>query len=321
MKTKYVNLVWGLLLIVGGGLFLADNLGYLNLDILSPMVWTGIFGAASLVFLALYLASGVQKWGLLFPASISAGIALTIYLATATNANAAVGAPVLLSIAVPFAVAFALDTRRHWWALIPAWVMAVLTLITLVVDRVSGELIGSLFMFAVALPFLAVYLYNRTRRWALIPAFAISAVAVIPLLANRFTGELIGAYVTLMIAVPFFIVYLWSPKNWWALIPAGFMGSIAIGLLVFLPGPGEIEHPEWMAALLFLGWALTFGALWLRRSSQPTGWAGYPALGFALASPLVFFLGDNFELVWPLIIIAMGIAVLIGSLRKRSSLA
>ncbi len=224
MRTKYVNFVWGLLLIVGGGLFLADNLGYLNLDILSPLVWAGIFGAASLMFLALYLASGVQKWGLLFPVSVFAGIALTIYLAEATNANAAVGAPVLLSIAVPFAVAFGLDTRRHWWALIPAWVMTVLTLITLVVDRVSGELIGSLFMFAIALPFLAVYLYNRTRRWALIPAFAMSALAVIPLLANSVAGELIGAYVTMMIAVPFFIVYLWSPEELVGLDPGRLHG-------------------------------------------------------------------------------------------------
>jgi len=321
MKAKSVNLFWGLILILGGGLFLADNLGYLNLDSLTPYVWSVIFGAASLLFLALYLVSGVQKWGLLFPASISAGVALTIYMANATNADAAVGAPVLISVAVPFAVAFLLDARRNWWALIPTWVMVVITLITLVVDHVSGEAIGSLFMFAVALPFAGVYLANRTRRWALIPAFVISAIAVIPLLANRATGELIGAYVTMMIALPFFIVYLWSPKNWWALIPAGFMGTIAIGLLVFLPGPGEIEHPEWMAALLFLGWALTFGALWLRRRSQPTEWAGYPALGFALSSPLVFFLGDNFELVWPIIIIALGIMVLFGSLRKHSPLA
>jgi hypothetical protein len=73
-----------------------------------------------------------------------------------------------------------------------------------------------------------------------------------------------------------------------------------------------------MAGFMFLGWALTFGALWLRRKDQPTAWAGYPALGLALASVLAFIVGDNFELYWPIIIIAVGITVLFSSLRNRS---
>ena len=317
MKAKYANLFWGVILILGGGLFLAQNLGYM--DDLAPLVWSGVFGVASLMFLAAYLISGVQNWGWLFPASISAGVALTIYLAENARVGAAVGAPVLISVGLPFAVAFLLDPRKRWWALIPAWVMTVLTLIVLVVDHVSGEWIGGLFMFSIALPFFGVYLADRTRRWALIPAFVMTVLGVIPLMVNVVSGEMIGGFVTLMIALPFFFVYFWSPKNWWALIPAGVMGTIALSLLVFLPGPGEITHPEWMAAFMFLGWTLTFGALWLRRQEQPTDWAAYPALGFALASVLAFFVGDRFELYWPIIIIAVGILVLFGSLRRRSA--
>jgi hypothetical protein len=123
-----------------------------------------------------------------------------------------------------------------------------------------------------------------------------------------------------MIALPFLAVFFWSPKNWWALIPAGFMGTVAVNLLLFLPGPGEVEHPEWMAGGMFLGWALTFGALWLRRSDQqPTAWAAYPAIGLGLAAVMAFFLGTRFELFWPLAIIAVGIVVLFGSLRGRAA--
>lgn len=317
MKARTSNILWGLVMILGGGLFLAENLGYL--DGLEPLVWSGIFAAASVVFLVAYAINGWRQWGWLFPASISAGVALTIYLAEYSTANAAVGAPVLIGVGLPFAVAFFLDPRQRWWALIPAWVMTVLTLIIFFVDRVSGELIGSLFMFSIALPFLAVYLSNRTRRWALIPAFVLTAVGIIPLLVTQVSGEAIGAYVTLMIALPFVAVFLWSRQNWWALIPAGFMGTIAISMLLFLPGPGLIVHPEWMAGSMFLGWALTFGVLWLLRGSQPTAWAAYPAIGLALASVMAFFFGTRFELFWPLALIAVGIAVLFGSLRGRAA--
>ena len=316
MKAKYGNLFWGLILILAGGLFLAQNMGYL--EGLAPLVWAGIFAAASLLFLIGYLINGLQNWGWLFPTTITAGVALTIYLAEYTNSDAVVGAPVLIGVGLPFAVAFLLDPRRRWWAMIPAWIMIVLTLILFFVDRASGEWIGALVLFSIALPFLAVYLVDRTRRWALIPAFVLTAVGIIPILVTQVSGETIGAYVTLMIALPFFVVYFWSPKNWWALVPAGVMGTIAISLLVFQREPGDVANPQWMAGFMFLGWALTFGALWLRRKDQATAWAGYPALGLALASALAFIVGDNFELYWPIIIIAVGITVLFGSLRNRS---
>ena len=317
MKARTSNILWGLVLILGGGLFLAENLGYL--DGLGALTWAGIFAAASLFFLAAYAINGLKQWGWLFPASISGGVALTIYMAETTSADAAVGAPVLISIGLPFAVAFALDPRRRWWALIPAWVMAVLTLVILVADRVSGELIGSLFMFSIALPFLVVYLANRIYRWALIPAFVLTAVGIIPLLATQVSGEAFGAYACLMIALPFLAVFLWSRQNWWALIPAGIMGTAAVNLLIFLPGPGEIVRPDWLTAGMFLGWALTFGALWLLRRDQPTAWAAYPAIGLGLGGIMAFFLGTRFDLFWPLAIIAVGIVVLLGSLGGRTA--
>ena len=57
MKARYANLFWGVILILGGGLFLAQNLGYL--EGLTPLVWSGIFGATSLLFLVGYLISGL----------------------------------------------------------------------------------------------------------------------------------------------------------------------------------------------------------------------------------------------------------------------
>jgi hypothetical protein len=317
MKSTYVNILWGAALILGGGLFLAQNLGYF--DQLSPQFWMAAFAGASLLFFASYLLSGIRHWGWLFPASMTAALALTIGLSEVGFTDAAIGAPVLAAAGLPFVVAFALDPRKHWWALIPAWVMAMLTLLVLVTTSVSGEMIAALVLFGIGLPFLAVYLADRSRWWALISAFTLCAVGLIPLLVNHVGGEMMGALVLLMLALPFLAVFLWSPRNWWALIPAGILGSIGLSLLL---GSIEVFGAYWetlISAFMFLGWAATFGLLWMRRDSQPTEWAKYPALVMLGAALVTMVLGSGMQKYWPLALIAVGALVLLNNLRSHQA--
>jgi hypothetical protein len=318
MRSTYVNLLWGAALILGGGLFLAQNLGYF--DRFSPQFWMAAFAGTSLLFFASYFLSGIRHWGWLFPASMTAALALTIGLSEAGFTDAAIGAPVLASVGLPFVVAFALNPRQHWWALIPAWVMAVLTLIVLATTRLPGEFIAALLLFGIALPFLVVYLADRSRWWALIPAFTLGVVGLIPLLANRLSGEAMGAFVLLvLLALPFLVVYLVSPPNWWALIPAGVLGSIGLSLLL---SSIEVFGASWntlISAFMFLGWAATFGLLWMRRGSQPTEWAKYPALAMLGVALVTMILGSGMQQYWPLALIAVGALVLLNNLRERQS--
>ena len=317
MRSTYVNILWGVALILGGGLFLAQNLGYF--DRFSPQFWMAAFAGASLLFFASYFLSGIRHWGWLFPASVSAALPLTIGLSEAGFTDAAIGALILASVGLPFVVAFALDPRNHWWALIPAWVMAVLTLIALATTRLPGEFIAALLLFGIALPFLVVYLVDRSRWWALIPAFTLGVVGLLPLLANHLSGDLMGAFVLLLLALPFLVVYLASPPNWWALIPAGVLGSIGLSLLL---SSIEVFGTYWntlIGALMFLGWAATFGLLWLRRESQPTEWAKYPALIMLAAALVTMVLGSGIQQYWPLALIAVGALVLLNNLRARQS--
>jgi hypothetical protein len=317
MKSTYVNILWGAALILGGSLFLAQNLGYF--DRLSPQFWMVAFAGASLLFFASYILSGIRHWGWLFPASLSAALALTIGLSEAGFSDAAIGAPILASVGLPFVVAFALNPRNHWWALIPAWVMAMLTLLVLATSRVSGEVIAALVLFGIALPFLVVYLTDRSRLWALIPAFILSAVGLIPLLVNYVDGQVMGALVLLMLALPFLVVFLWSQRNWWALIPAGVLGSIGLSLLL---GSIDTFGTYWdtlISAFMFLGWAATFGLLWMRRESQPTEWAKYPALIMLAVALVTMILGSGMQQYWPLALIALGALVLLNNLRIGQS--
>jgi hypothetical protein len=219
-------------------------------------------------------------------------------------------------VAVPFLVAFALAPRRHWWALIPAWTIGIVSAIILISERVPGEWIAALVLYGIAMPFLVSYLLDRNRRWALLPAFILVAIGSLPLFATRLNGQMVGAAVLVMIALPFFFVFVLSAQNWWAMIPAGVLASIA--LEVFLTGAGRYELGQTAipAGIMFLGWSVTFVVLWLQRAKQPTDWTKYPALLCATVAAFIFLSGSGFEKWWPVLLIVAGILLLFVSVRS-----
>jgi hypothetical protein len=318
MKAKRMNLIWGIVLILAGGLFLVQNMGWFGE--ISPSIWTMIFAFISLLFFVTYFVSGLKEWGWLFPAFIFAGVSTTLLLATSGVDDPYVGAPVLIGVGLPFLAAFLINRKENWWALIPMWVMAVLTTIIFIVDRVAGEVIGTLFLWAVGLPFLVVYLADRSRKWALIPAFVLLAVGVIPLLAMQTSGTLIGAFVLFAVSLPFWIIFVTRQENWWALIPAGILTTL--GVVAALSGEGEIQPTvgRWIGGVFFLGIGATFGVLWLRRDKASTGWAVYPAVILLLIGLLTVIFGEGMqEYIFAVAVILLGVWVLYNNLRTKKT--
>lgn len=321
-RSRILSIFWGLVLIAIGGLWLAGKLDYVQFDLFSAQAWVVAFAVASAAFFLSYFLNGLQKWGWLFPAFICAALALTIGMSIAGLDGSFMGVPILAAVALPFYVGFALD-RTRWGLLIPAWVLTVLSAVTLLADLVEGEWIGALFLYAVAAPFLVVYLRDRSRKWALIPAAVIAVVGTIPLLVALFgDDDAVAVGVMLLFALPFFVVYFWSKGNWWALIPAGVFASIAAVVLLSLLVP---DQTPWLEAagsgLLFLGFGLTFGVLWLRRATQPTDWAKYPAAGLLAASLAAFVLGENFRDFWAVALIIVGVMLVAASLLPKREAA
>ena len=318
MKTRWINLFWGLVLVVVGGLYLLNVLGYITIDRNSPQLWIPVFGAFSLLFFATYFIQGVAHWGWLFPALIFGALSLLLAQVAAGADNAAMSAPVLAAVGIPFLVAFALEPRKRQWALIPASCMTVLTLIVTVVDRVPGEVIGGLVLFSIGLPFLVVYLVNRSRWWALIPALILIVLGAVTLLSSQ-APEFMGALVLFGIALPFFVIYIQSAKHWWALMTAGILTSLALIALITAVSEVAAEQGGVLGGVLFLGIAITFLVLWLRRASHPTDWAVYPAVVAGLAALIAFILGSRAEIVGPVVIITVGAVLLFLALRPKKT--
>lgn len=363
--NRKTDLIWGLVLILAGLLFLGQNLGYFN-D-LAPIVWVLVFAGLSVISFVTYFARGTQNWGWLFPAMGAGAIAAIIGLAEAGQDGAYLGTIMLWAMALPFGAAYLAGRQENWWALIPGGVLAVIGAVVLLADNIRGEWIGALIMFGIALPFAVIYLRNRQHWWALIPAYTLGVLGVIIVLSTAAPGEWIGALVMFAIALPFAVVYLrnrehwWAlipafvmgvlgivilvssfasgefigaffmfaiaapflivflrnrDEHWWALIPAGIMGSI--GLVVLLAGilPQAWDLERGLGGLLFLGWAATFGLLWLGRKALPTAWAKYPAAGFGITALIIFALPVRLENIWAAALIVIGAWMLLDNARQ-----
>jgi hypothetical protein len=312
MNKRLAALFWGIVLLGVGGYTLALTLGYAASQ--DPTLWAAIFGGVSLLALVFYFIDGVKNWGWLFPVGVFGGLAVMPGLAASGVDNPAIAAPLFVGIGLPFVVVFAIDQPKNWWALIPAGVMASLTLLLVAVDNVRGEWIAVGLFLVLAAGFLLVYLGRRVL-WAALVAFVMAALAVVTWTATTSHPELAGPLVSLAIGLPFLYVYLRFPERWWAIIPAGIMLTIGIVAAVLLVP--AVQGSPWDArignAMVLAGVAATFAVIWLREHRR---WAMVVTIVTAAVAigTLSFASLGTF---WPLLFIAAGVLLLYRALRPR----
>jgi len=317
MNVNKSSLFWGLLLIIGGGVALAQQFGYM--DQLPESAWMWVFALISLVALISYITSGFKEWGWLFPAGVFGGLAVTVALATNNVDSAAVGSPLFFGLLIPFAAAYLTDRTRNWWALIPGGVMLFLALTTLLVDNVGGEWVGSLFLFLIALSFFVVYLNNHTRTWALLVAYVMFVLSIAPAMASGGgdTAAYFGSVFLFAIALPFFVIYFRSAENWWAIIPAGVMTTLSIIAGLAIAGLIRNENQGGYAnAFLMFGLAITFAVVWLRHAKD---WAKVVTIVLAALAVASVFFATYSEIIWPVVIILAGGYLLFTAMRPKTA--
>ena len=171
MKKLDPSIVGGLILILAGGLFLLQTLGYL--DSVGDVFWGAIFLAAGALFLFAFFTG--SWWGAI-PGCVLAGIGALILLPDSLDFYG--GALFLGSISLAFWLVFLSGRHERWWALIPAGVLTTLAVVTFLPDMIGDMATGGVFFFGLALTFLLVALLAGMR-WAYYPAAALGFMGLL----------------------------------------------------------------------------------------------------------------------------------------------
>lgn len=171
------GLWWGVLLLVGGALWLGHTTGMFRVD---PAVTAIVFAIAGAGFAYAYLRSPINWWAAI-PAGACLGVAALIAVVEGLSVRGEWGASILLAgTGLGFGAAAVRDRLRSW-VFVPAAVMFAVALIVAIVplaDRgtaIAAAVVGFL---ALAVAALALVPVKGTRMiWLLMPAAVLAVVA------------------------------------------------------------------------------------------------------------------------------------------------
>jgi hypothetical protein len=242
MKRLDPRIIFGLLLIAGGGLALAQTMGLL--ENASGIFWGGVFLVAGLVFLSL-LPGG--HWWASFPGFTLVALGALILLPKQLEDFG--GALFLGGIALSFWYVYFTSRDQRWWAMIPAGVLSALA-VMIVVAQYFEEFGGAIFLGGIGLSFFAVYLSNRAERWwALIPGGVLVTLGGITIAAEHFGEFQTAGFFFLGLASTFLLVAVLAGMNWayWPATILGVMGLLGIASLL------DVANYLWAVALIGAG--------------------------------------------------------------------
>jgi len=209
--------------------------------------------------------------------------------------------------------------REQWWPLIPGCSLAGIGLAILTGDLVPAlDRFGAFFILGgMGLSFLLIYLTRRDYWWALIPGCTLAGIGLGELASGLVPGlgDLVAFFVLGGIGLSFLLIYLSRRDYWWAIIPSGSLFSVALMIVAERIFPDDVG----MVGILFLGLAITFGALgFVSTAAGRMKWPWIPAAVLAILG--VVFVGAGFEnagIAFGLIMVAVGVYFILRTARPR----
>ena len=203
MKRFDPRIVFGLLLLVGGGLALAQAMGYLKNA--SDIFWGGLFLAVGLVFLTLLFGG---HWWSAFPGFTLVGLGALILLPNSLDEFG--GAIFLGGIALAFFGVYLTNTSERWWALIPGGVLSTLAGVTIAAEKFGDFQTAGFFFFGLALTFLLVAVLARMS-WAYWPAAVLGVTGFLGIAALLDFANYIWAF--FLIAAGGFVLFRYFTRK------------------------------------------------------------------------------------------------------------
>jgi hypothetical protein len=185
---------WIIFLLLAGVYLLLNNLG-----IIGPwgdLIWGALFAAIGLGFLIWFFVDRTRWWRVIPGFTLlAAGAVIVLESQQITLGNWA-GAIVLFGVALAF---WALLLRRgdFWWALLPAGVLTVTSILVGVRAQLSAQVWTAALLIGLGLVFLLLYftrLGQTDTRWAIIPAGWLLLLGLITLISAFDLPKLIDTW-------------------------------------------------------------------------------------------------------------------------------
>jgi hypothetical protein len=247
MKRFDPRIIFGVLLLAGGGLALAQQMGYLKNA--TDIFWGGLFLAVGLVFFVLLFGG---HWWSAFPAFTLLGLGTLILLPDSVGDLG--GAIFLGAIALSFWYVYLTAREERWWAIIPGGVLTALSLLILA-STWFEQYSGAIVLGGIGLTFFGVYVSNpKERWWAIIPGGVLATLAGVTLAAERFGEFQTAGFFFLGLALTFLLVALLAGMKWayWPALVLGIMGVLGLAALF------NIANYIWAVALIAAGGFILF---------------------------------------------------------------
>lgn len=168
MDKQTMKLFWGIVLILAGIFFLLVTTDVISIKINAAWLFGILFFLGFLIFIGIYISMHRNQFWPLIPGIISLGLALLILgEEIGLKGNVAPGMFIMF-IGLSF-LAVAILHKENWWAIIPAGMVASVSLVIF-----FGDTVGVGLMFAgMGLTFIALYfiLLNTEEKhwWPLMP--------------------------------------------------------------------------------------------------------------------------------------------------------
>ena len=170
MKWIESRVLWGGLLILGGVMFLLQNLGILPLG---SLFWALLLCLAGVFFISIFLQQRDNWWALIPGFTLFSITTLIVLDWLAPQVTDVWGGSIVLGgIGLSFIIIYLLE-RQSWWALIPAGVLLTVAVVVGLGETWPGLEVGGIFFLGLGLTFALIALLPSVEddlRWAWIPA-------------------------------------------------------------------------------------------------------------------------------------------------------
>jgi hypothetical protein len=179
MKWLKSGIIWGILLILAGILFLLNSLHVIEI---SDYFWSILFLFAGIVFLSVFVVDRKQWWAII-PGLVLFGVGLVALftLLIPTFPSSFGGGIILGSLSLAFILIY-LFNREAWWTIIPGGVLATLAIAVSAEPWLSDFQFVSLFFLGLGGTFAIIGLLPTPEgkmRWAFIPAIVLAVMGVV----------------------------------------------------------------------------------------------------------------------------------------------